>query len=314
MTLVVGGYALTWGRSAAQQAEVVNAMSASLAVGGLELPWAASIGSDQLVAVLGTTRPDWRVVITDLPGTMTRLEEQPTFGIASSDPAGRRAALTELATLRSAVTSLNDKVGRATVGAVEIHSAPQPFDVPAARSALARSLETISGWDWDGAHLLLEHVDAKVTGHRPSKGFLALEDEIGVIAGDTLPVGILLNWARSAIELRSAARVVDHVVIARQAGLLRGLIFSGVSPKTSAYGDAWADEHLPMSVIEPRSLLTVELMEDALRAAGPLDYTGVKMSWRSPLLSEGTAMVLGTARRVAAISDRIQTATSSGGR
>ena len=30
----------------------------------------------------------------------------------------------------------------------------------------------------------------------------------------------------------------------------------------------------------------------ALRVAGPLDFTGVKMSWRGPSLRDGTVMLL----------------------
>ena len=100
---------------------------------------------------------------------------------------------------------------------------------PRRASALARSLETITGWDWDGAQILLEHVDAKVPGHAPAKGFLSLEDELDVISENSLPMGILINWGRSAIELRDAAHVIDHVAMARQAGVLKGLIFSGAS-------------------------------------------------------------------------------------
>ena len=164
MTLVIGSYALTWGRSMAQQAEVLDAICAELAVGGLEVGWGEVLGSESLDSVLGSSRPDWRLVITALPRTMAHLREQPTFGLASSHPAGRRAALAELARLRSAVRSLHDRVGRGAVSAVEIHSAPHPLDPAGARSALARSLDTITGWDWDGAQLLLEHVDAKVDG------------------------------------------------------------------------------------------------------------------------------------------------------
>ena len=212
--------------------------------------------------------------------------------------------MTDAASLRSAVASLNDALGRAAVSAIEVHSAPTPHDAASARSALARSLDTITGWDWDGAQILLEHVDAKVQGHAPSKGFLSLEDEIDVISEGSLPVGVLINWGRSAIELRSAARVVDHVAMARESGVLRGLIFSGASAVATDYGEAWADQHLPPSSHERDSLLTAEMMDDALRVAGPLDYTGVKMSWRRPSLREGTVMLLSTARMVSALSVR----------
>jgi hypothetical protein len=304
MSLVIGSYALTWGRSAAQHSEVVDAAADESSVGGLEVPWTGTLAIGDIADVLRTTRPDWRVVVTSLPGTMGQFATQPAFGLASTDADGRRAALKDAANLRSAVMALNDTVGRAAVSAIEMHSAPTAQDVASAGLALARSLETITGWDWDGAQILLEHVDAKVAGHPPAKGFLSLEDEINVIDRDSLPIGVLINWGRSAIELRSAAHVVDHVSMARQAGVLRGLVFSGVSAVATDYGDAWADQHLPASPQERDSLLTTELMDDALRAAGPLDFTGVKMSWRGPSLRDGTVMLLSTARLVSEISVR----------
>jgi len=307
MALMLGTYALAWGRSEAEHAEVVRAASEDRRVDGLEVPWTGSLALD-LPAVLTATRPDWRIVITALPGTMARVAGQATFGLASPDPDGRQAAVTDVANLRSAVASLNDELGRAAVAAIEVHSAPRTPDAPSARSALARSLETITDWDWDGAQLLLEHVDAKVAEHDPAKGFLTLPDELEVIGANSLPMGVLINWGRSAIELRDAARVIDHVAMARQAGVLKGLIFSGASAVTTDYGEAWADQHLPASTQEPNSLLTEELMDDALRVAGPLDFTGVKMAWRGSL-QDGTEMLLDTARTVSAITDRYRHTT-----
>ena len=304
MALVLGTYALAWGRSAAEHAQVVDAVAKESLVDGLEVPWTGSPAMPDLVDVLRTSRLDWQVVITCLPRTLAQLAPRPRFGLASPDPDGRQAALTDAASLRSAVASLNDAVGRSAVSAIEVHSAPAPQDAPSARTALARSFDTITGWDWDGAQILLEHVDAKVPDHVPSKGFLSLEDEIDVVSGGSLPVGVLINWGRSAIELRSAAHVVDHVAMARESGVLRGLIFSGASPVATDYGEPWADQHLPPSSYEKDSLLTAEMMDAALRVAGPVEYTGVKMSWRRPSLREGTVMLLSTARMVSALSVR----------
>ena len=309
MALVLGTYALAWGRSAAEHAEVVGAASEVGLVGGLEVPWTGSLGAADLAEVLTTKRPDWQVIVTSLPATLTRATAQPTFGLASRDPDSRQAAIADVANLRSAIASLNDDLGRAAVSAIEVHSAPASQDAGSARSGLARSLETITEWDWDGAQILLEHVDAKVTGHEPAKGFLSLEEELDVISENSLPVGILINWGRSAIELRDAAQVIDHVAMARRAGLLKGLIFSGVSAVPTDYGEPWADQHLPPSPQEPNSLLTIELMDDALRVAGHLDFTGAKMAWRGSSLQDGTVMLLDAARTVSAISDRYRQTT-----
>ena len=143
MALMLGTYALAWGRSEAEHAEVVKAASEDGWVDGLEVPWTGSLAAD-LPEVLTATRPDWRIVITSLPGTMARVAGQSTFGLASSDPDGRQAAMTDVANLRSAVAALNDGLGRAAVAAIEVHSAPRTQDAPSARDALVRSLETIT--------------------------------------------------------------------------------------------------------------------------------------------------------------------------
>jgi len=123
-----------------------------------------------------------------------------------------------------------------------------------------------------------------------AKGFLPLGDEIAAIRSSGAPVGVALNWGRSAIELRSSARVHEHLREARDAGLLRALMFSGVAGRPSAYGDAWADAHLPFAsepgatdhaaYAEPASILTVGLARSAVAEAGELLYSGIKFAWR----------------------------------
>jgi hypothetical protein len=124
-----------------------------------------------------------------------------------------------------------------------------------------------------------------------------LTDEIRAVAG--LPIGIMINWGRSAIELRDPDRVVDHVRQAREAGVLEGIEFSGVDSRPSLYGDAWADQHPPFRPDGDRvghdgSLLTAERARTCLDEAGEVDFVAVKFNWHSstPSVNEW-ATVLG---------------------
>jgi len=57
-------------------------------------------------------------------------------------------------------------------------------------------------------------------------------------------VGIVVNWGRSVLEARSAEGALQHIALARQHGLLAGLMFSGASGQDTPYG-AWRDSHMP---------------------------------------------------------------------
>ena len=73
----------------------------------LEIPFTDSIHED----------PDWfvaqvrgrfhRGVVTALPGTMKRFAEEPSFGLASNDDEGRRAAVEWVTGVRRAAEELN---------------------------------------------------------------------------------------------------------------------------------------------------------------------------------------------------------------
>ena len=90
MALMLGTYALAWGRSEAEHAEVVSAASEDRSVDGLEVPWTGSLGIADLAEVLTATRPDWRIVVTSLPGTMARVAE--SADVRAGVPRSRRQA------------------------------------------------------------------------------------------------------------------------------------------------------------------------------------------------------------------------------
>ena len=311
--LTIGGYALLGGAGSPAEDQLYDELRANPLVGGLELPWTGE--SDSLHArgdewLAGHLAADWSVVVTSIPGTMAALSRDATYGLASSNADGRTSALAGAENLRRGIHHLNQAAGRRVVSHVELHGAPRagaarpgPPGVqapPSSPASLERSLAEIAGWDWDGVDLLLEHVDARMPGHTPAKGFLRLDDEIAVIERGQLPVGILLNWGRSAIELRDPDAVAAQVERVRDAGLLRGLMFSGASAGASgtqataaagSWGEAWADQHLPPASAgrasaggaqDGGSLLTTERMTEALAVAGDLDVLGLKIGTREP--------------------------------
>jgi hypothetical protein len=252
---------------------------AGMDLAGLELPFAGALHSRDEGWLIGQLRPQWRAILTLLPGTMNRVKDDRDFGLASADSAGRRRALDFAEAGRRAVERLNGALGRRAVAAVELHSAPRLGG--GARSSLeafADSLSELRRRDWSGAELLVEHCDAFHAGREPDKGFLRLEDEcaaIGLSSGPA-PLRVLINWGRSAVESRSSAGPLEHLRRAREAGLLAGLFFSGATPDHRDYG-AWKDSHAPFSTSCPASILTPAAARAALEAAGGLTYLGVKI-------------------------------------
>lgn len=264
---------------------------------GLEHPFTGALHGHNDAWFLANIDPEWDFVFTGIPGVMGRLGEDARFGIASSAEAGRQAALAFYQQARQAIHKLNRHLGRQAVKAMMIHTAPRPAEgVRPDAAALAASLQEMVSWDWDGAALVIEHCDTHIEGQVPSKGFLTIDAEIAAIAevnrntGGNL--GLCINWGRSALETRSVDGPLQHIAAARAAGLLRGLMFSGVSGAAGPYG-AWADTHMPPAgaaeagAFEPSSMLTEVEIRRCVQAADPqaLDYLGIKIGVRPESLN-----------------------------
>jgi hypothetical protein len=252
-------------------------------------------------------------VITDVAIAVAGRKANPTLGLASRDPDGRRAAISLARCLHEDAQFLIDQRGPNSVLAVEFHSAPLRRDGSA--SDLAESLREIADWDWGDIHLMIEHCDAEVDTHEPQKGFLSLQEEIDAIGKSQAPFGISLNWGRSVVELRSATRAVDHVRAVSGASMLRAMIFSGTAGVTTPFGPAWSDAHLPPAP-SPEvpdgtagSLLDAGRIREALVAGMP-EHIGLKIGWpdidspdvsgRLRLLRDSTNLVTAIARELTA--------------
>ena len=242
---------------------------------GLELPYGPYGGSPWPEGA-----PEgWSAVVTAIPGTMKRLSEAPAFGLASTDSGGRKAALEFVSGLRDYASRLVDQGHN--VEAIELHSAPTLYS---SAPSFEESLKEVLDWDWGSTRVLVEHCDAPRRDSRPEKGFLTFDEEVSIIKslqGQGLrQVGIVVNWARSVIESGDPGTAVEHLLRAREAGVLAGVMFSGCSPEATEFGYPWIDAHLPAVEVDgapPSSLLNRTEIQRCLTAAGPVAITGFKI-------------------------------------
>ncbi|MBM3545560.1 MAG: DUF4862 family protein [Alphaproteobacteria bacterium] len=304
MATIVGAYATSPASTAwneAAETAYYDGLKAMPSVRGLEVPLTGALHPHDEAWLLRALKKDWDFVVTCIPGTMQTLVKDKTFGLASDDAAGRRAAVAFASKARDAVGRINAAVGRKAVIAVEVQSGPtQGGGGKGSAGAFTESLAEIAGWDWQGARIVIEHCDAYRAGHPPIKGFLTLDDELKAIAGANKsarkPIGVSINWGRSVLETYKAETAVDHIKQARDAGALSGLMFSGASGAQTPYG-AWQDAHMPhapapgIAHAAEGSLLTEPEIKASLAAAGKgLDFIGAKIGIRPPDASVATRL------------------------
>ncbi|MGP7959562.1 DUF4862 family protein [Sanguibacter sp. A247] len=286
---VLGAYALAPSTDA-DRAEFYAAL-ADLPIDALEHPLAMPDDpACDATSILRDTPAHLDLVVTCIPRTMKKLAADGSYGLASSNPAGRAAALADIAEVRDLARDLADRSGRARIRTIEIHTAPAPSDASArgtvgTSDAMRWSLDEITSWDLTGADVVIEHCDALVAGQEPAKGFWTLEDEITALLDHGHPaLGLMLNWGRSAIEGRSAATPVAHAEAARASGLLRGVMFSGATDAATPWGAPWGDAHIAPSgdahalASSADSLLDAAAVASVLAVAGPLEHVGMKIA------------------------------------
>lgn len=259
------------------EGELLPALCALPGVAGLEVPWMGSLHPHDDAWFLANV-PAVPLAVTPVPFVMRRLGADARYGLASADNEGRAAAVADLRRVAAGVARI-DGESAASVVVVTLHTAPR---ATGAVEPLARSLDEIAALDWSGARLVIEHCDAFVPGHVPEKGFLPLEAEIAGIRSSGAPIGLWVNWGRSAIELRDADAVTAQIASAAASGFLVGLALSGAAAVQSPYGYPWIDAHLPIASTHPES---ASLLDDAhvvaaLAAAGDVEWLGLKVARR----------------------------------
>jgi len=201
--------------------------------------------------LLRHTPGKWQIVVTAVMETMRQRAGNGGFGLASADEPQRLACVAYYHRLQQKINAINScQPGK--IIALEMQSAPQAGNtsVSQATDAFARSIQEIARWEWSCA-LVLEHCDAM---DRPAsrKGFLPLANELDVLAG--YDISLCINWARSAIEGRSAETPVSHAHSVAGAGKLGAIMFSGTT-LSGDYGE-WQDLHAPFAPFCPQSLMT----------------------------------------------------------
>src|SRR5258706_8163895 len=150
---------------------------------GLEFAWNGVQTPALLAEFLDLMPNDWVITLNDIPATWKATSANPLFGLASPDEGGRTAAIAMLREVASTIKAINDRAGRKIVAALEIHSAPG-FDnrvLMPEGAAFKRSLDEAAKIDWDGCAVMVEHSDAFIEGQKPAKGFLHLDEEIGIL-------------------------------------------------------------------------------------------------------------------------------------
>ena len=294
MSYFVGAYAAspnTTGWDPELEARYYARLRALPNIKGLEHPFLGSLHPHDDAWFVQHIDPKWRFVFTCIPGVMAAMAKNPQVGLASEDASGREEALAFVAKAREAIATLNAASGRRVVDAIEIHSAPDQSRAASSVAAFTASLATLVQWDWQGARVVIEHCDAHVPGQLASNGFLSLADEIAAIEATNArygsDVGVVVNWGRSVLETRSAEGALQHIALARQHGVLAGLMFSGASGQDTPYG-AWRDSHMPPApstaggVGAEGSLLTDAALQACLHASDgqQLAILGLKIGIR----------------------------------
>ena len=297
MKYTLGAYAASPNHSgwdATLETTFYNALKKLPNLKGLEHPFVGRLHQHDDDWFLANIDPQWNYVFTCIPGIMNALGQNPLFGLASDDAVGRAAALSFMQQACAAIGKLNAHLGRQAVTAIQIQTAPARHKAASSKAALQASLQTMLQWDWHGARIVIEHCDAYVASHTLSKGFLALSDELEVITqlntqlSAQQHLGLVINWGRSVFETRRIEGALEHINAAQAAGVLMGLMFSGVSDKDSEYG-AWRDSHQPPQQStqvengEAGSWMTEQAMHDCLAAchnAADLAVLGAKVGIR----------------------------------
>ncbi|AQQ67197.1 DUF4862 domain-containing protein [Microbulbifer agarilyticus] len=273
------------------QSQYLDGVKQLSSIRGIEHPFTGQLHPHDDDWFLRNIDPAWDFVFTGVPGIMGRLGKNPHFGIASDNPEGRAEGVAFYQQMRAAVHKLNAYLGRKAVDFIQLHTSPNRTGSVSSVASLVESLKEIQSWDWDGAELVIEHCDAFVEGAQPEKGFLTLEEEIQAVVEVNracgCEIGLSINWGRSALETRSVQGPLQHLQAAREAGLLRGFMFSGISDQDTPYG-VWRDTHMPPAEIfeggnfAEGSLLTAEQMKASLEVAdwSSLDFLGIKIGVR----------------------------------
>lgn len=248
-----------------------EALAAIEGARGLEVFFRGGVQPGGPEHLAGLLPEEWHLVITALPQAVAGSADDPRYGLASTHPDGRRAAVRHIRQLLAEAHRIDAERGERVVRAVEVHSAPRAlYGVAAGPEELALSLRELADAA-GGIPLIVEHCDALAPGQASVKGYLPIEHEYEAVQAaraDGIAAGQSINWGRSAIEGRSGATPSAHLRWLVERRALSGLIFSGAPAADGRLGPAWDDLHNPLREDDPSSLLDAEAVRDSLAALG----------------------------------------------
>lgn len=269
--LIVGAYA-SLPTEVPDQVRFYEGLAAR-GVSGIEVPLAFTI-HDNPRWLADMLLPFTDSILTGIPGTMQRLTQDPTFGLASPDEQGRLRAVSFIKNACESISMLQDVSGAQLFTGMHVHSAPSGT---AEKDPFIESLSLVSEVCLAyGVTPYIEHCDAASHRVPGEKRFLDLADEIAV-AQET-GVKITVNWGRSVVESHDANMPAEQIAELAANNLLGGIMFSGAGAEATQYGPQWADAHLPLSVNEPASWMTPERVIECEEASqGTAAYHGVKI-------------------------------------
>ena len=291
--VIVGAYAtapslVNWGPQ--KEVDYLRRIYALPGIDGLEVPfWGEGFCRYDESVLLNQIPSEWNNVVTVIPGIMSLVLEDPTFGLASESEEGRSFAIELMEKVRRKIIAVVNAYPNFRCNLVSFCSAPITELSPDSKDRFKRSLQEIVRWDWGESQLVVEHCDEYRQNGSHQKGSMSLEDELMVLKDvqdqkdvDTR-LGITINWGRSVIEGRDVKTPVEHIRVAKKAGLLRGLMFSGVS-KAGPYG-VWSDTHAPPREVILDNTYNDELLLDHGKIAScvsqigdePIEYIGIKI-------------------------------------
>ena len=287
-----------------------QALASEPEVVGIEHPFFINSEKYPLSWLLENIPDHWSIIITALPAFMHEAKNNPLLGLASENEAGRRQAVQLMQAISQYSEKLNHIFNRKIVKAIHFHSLPRNDDVNRLgnKAALKQSLYDIQKFNWHGAELNLEHCDAYIPNQLADKGFLLLKDELEVLS-EVGGYGIVLNWARSAIEGRSVMTPLRHIELTQHAALLRGFFFSGCTDNPESDYGCWKDTHIPpknfieSEYLRNESLLGAKEIKQVLNVLDREIYYGIKILDQAKLkkLTQSIGLNIDTIRAINAV-------------
>ena len=178
-------------------------------VAGLEIPLCTTMARDDAKWLMDVLPPGACNIATLMGACDEAVADDPAFGLASTDPAGRNRALDLLQQARHSIARMTERGQH--VLALEVHSSPTHRDnIDGTSQEFAASLAQAADWDWGETALVVEHCDAARSSGGMSKGFLTLDEEIDAVETDIAGNSQIFSPGLRILTRQTKQQVTDH--------------------------------------------------------------------------------------------------------